>query len=101
MEQFYLGLLGDHVRSRRSGFVNFDLDGARLTITVHDAVHGPAADPARIMVNLSVEDARLWFHRAVELSAPIVRHPEQESWGGVVCTFADPDGNYLQFMQLP
>jgi hypothetical protein len=29
------------------------------------------------------------------------RRPEREAWGGVVATFADPDGNTLQLMELP
>ena len=29
------------------------------------------------------------------------RPPEREDWGGQVATFADPDGNVLQLMQLP
>ena len=29
------------------------------------------------------------------------RAPEREEWGGWVATFADPDGNVLQLMQLP
>jgi predicted enzyme related to lactoylglutathione lyase len=29
------------------------------------------------------------------------RAPAREEWGGWVATFADPDGNVLQLMQLP
>ena len=29
------------------------------------------------------------------------REPAREDWGGWVATFADPDGNVLQLMQLP
>ncbi len=43
-------------RSDRSGFVNFELGEARLTVAVHGEVSGPARDPLRIMVNLSVDE---------------------------------------------
>ena len=29
------------------------------------------------------------------------RPPGREPWGGLVATFADPDGNTLQLLQLP
>ena len=87
MEAFYRDTLGLRARSVRPGFVNFDFDGVRLTISVHDRVVGPARDPLRIMINLRTSD--------------MLRSPEPESWGGIVATFEDPDGNVLQYMQLP
>jgi predicted enzyme related to lactoylglutathione lyase len=36
-----------------------------------------------------------------EMGARIIRPPEAEPWGGRICTAADPDGNYIQFLQLP
>ncbi len=102
MERFYVELLGHTMRSRRSGFVNFELGGdTRLTVTLHDGVTGSSGEPARIMINLNVDDVDAWARRAGELGALVIRLPEDESWGGRICTIADPDGNYLQFMQLP
>ena len=30
-----------------------------------------------------------------------IREPEEESWGGTVATFSDPDGNILQLLEFP
>lgn len=100
IEAFYLGLMGEAVRSRRPGFVNFDWSGFRLTVTLHDAVAGRSEQPARIIVNLQVDDADAAEARARELGAPVIRTASDETWGGRVCTIEDPDGNYLQLMQL-
>ena len=101
MEAFYLALLGDAVRSRRAGFVNFEWGPFRLTMTIHDAIEGNAAEPARIIVNLAVDDADAAEATARDLGAEIVRPASDEPWGGRICTLRDPDGNYLQLMQLP
>jgi uncharacterized glyoxalase superfamily protein PhnB len=101
MEAFYLSVVGAHVRSRRPGFVNFDFAGLRLTISVHDGVVGSAKEPARTMINLAVVDVDATADRLAAQGAPIIRPPEDEIWGGRMCTVADPDGNYLQFMTFP
>jgi predicted enzyme related to lactoylglutathione lyase len=101
MKTFYLRLLGDALRSRRPGFVSFEWGPMRLTITQHDLVDGRALEPARLMVNLLVDDAVAAERFARGLGAPVVRSTSPEPWGGLICTIEDPDGNYLQFMELP
>jgi predicted enzyme related to lactoylglutathione lyase len=53
------------------------------------------------MVNLTVTDIRAVHERLVRAGVVFTRAPEREAWGGWVATFADPDGNVLQLMQLP
>ena len=98
MRDFYVSTLGLEPRSDRDGFVNFDFGHSRLTIAVHEAVNGAAPDPARVMVNFATTD----IYESVSRCDPtrIVRQPEREKWGGMVATVADPDGNYVQFLQL-
>jgi predicted enzyme related to lactoylglutathione lyase len=100
MEVFYVQLFGPALRSRRDGFVNFDWGGVRVTVTLHDGVDGTSVEPQRLMINLLVDDADAAEQRARDLGAPVVRPASAESWGGRICTVEDPDGNYLQFMQL-
>jgi uncharacterized glyoxalase superfamily protein PhnB len=101
METFYLSVMGAHVRSRRPGFVNFEFGDVRLTISVHDGIHGAAREPARLMVNLAVTDVDAIADDLADRGVPVIRPPENESWGGRMCTVTDPDGNYVQFMTLP
>lgn len=98
MRTFYVSTLGLQPRSDREGFVNFDFGHSRLTVAVHSAVRGTAPDPARIMVNLATEDIAATIGRCDP--AQVVRWPEREKWGGMVATVSDPDGNYVQFLQM-
>lgn len=96
MRSFYVDVLGLRPRSDRAGFVNFDFGASRLTVTVHSEVQGPSREPARIMVNLAVDD----IEAAVARCPTVVRSPTREKWGGLVATVTDPDGNFVQFLQM-
>ncbi|MGH7309460.1 MAG: VOC family protein [Candidatus Rokuibacteriota bacterium] len=101
MARFYGETLGLAQRSAKADFVNFDWHGIRLSVGVHDGVGGTSRDPLRLMVNLAVTDIRAVHDRLVRAGVVFTRAPEREKWGGWVATFADPDGNVLQLMQLP
>jgi predicted enzyme related to lactoylglutathione lyase len=101
MARFYHHVLGLVPRSSRADFINFDWNGVRLSVGVHDGLRGRAVDPLRIMVNLAVDDIEAVHGRLARAGVVFIRPPEQEEWGGRVATFADPDGNTLQIMQLP
>lgn len=101
MLRFYRDVLGLAPRSERPGFANFEWGELRLTIAEHDAVEGASLEPVRTMLNLRVRDAEGVHRRLAAAGVRFSRPPEPEAWGGVVATFADPDGNALQLMQLP
>jgi len=101
MAAFYREALGLTPRRDRDDFISFEWDDVRLTLTVHDRVEGSARDPLRLMVNLAVDDIHAMHDRLASSGVPIVRPPEQEDWGGWVCTLEDPDGNLVQLFQLP
>jgi predicted enzyme related to lactoylglutathione lyase len=101
MATFYADILALPVRSRHVGFVNFVWDDFRLTIHAHSEVVGPAVDPDRVMINFAVADIAVTHQRLVRSGVEFRRVPEQEPWGGWIATFADPDGNTLQLLQLP
>jgi predicted enzyme related to lactoylglutathione lyase len=101
MARFYQETLALAPRSAKADFINFDWRGTRLSVGIHDAIQGTARDPLRLMVNLTVTDIRAVHARLVRAGVVFTRAPEREAWGGWVATFADPDGNVLQLMQLP
>ena len=101
MARFYRDTLGLTPRSAKGDFINFDWAGVRLSVGVHDRVHGPSRDPLRVMIHLAVSDIRAVHARLSRAGVVFTREPEREDWGGWVATFADPDGNTLQLMQLP
>src|SRR5438876_12445180 len=53
------------------------------------------------MINRAVEDIGTVHARLARAVVVFTRPPEGEEWGGLVATFADPDGNTLQLLQLP
>ena len=101
MLAFYRDTLGLTPRSERAAFANFEWGRFRLSVAAHDGVHGPARDPLRIMIHFEVADIAAACQRLRERGVAFSRPPEQERWGGWVATFADPDGNTLQLLQLP
>lgn len=101
MARFYRETLGLTPRSAKSDFINFDWQGVRLSIGVHAGVRGASREPLRIMLNLTVADIHAEHSRLIRAGVAFSREPAREDWGGWVATFADPDGNVLQLMQLP
>ena len=101
MRSFYVDVLGLRPRSDREGFVNFELGAQRLTVTVHSELDGSATDPLRLMINLASDHIAADYDAAIDSGARSLRPPERESWGGVVATLADPDGNVVQLLATP
>jgi len=101
MARFYRDQLGLAPRTSKSDFINFDWGGVRLSVSVHDRVHGLTREPFRIMVNLAVDDIDAVHARLCAAGVAFVRSPEREDWGGQVASLTDPDGNLIQLMQLP
>src|SRR5262245_58720747 len=101
MARFYRDTLGLTPRSDKADFINFDWGGVRLSVGVHDRVRGTSRDGLRLMVNFTVTDIRAVHDRLARAGVVFTRPPEREDWGGWVATFADPDGNVLQLMQVP
>lgn len=76
----------------------FQLGESMLRIIHHSAVHGSNQMPARCQLNLFVADALAECAR-LEGQVTFVRPLENEAWGGIIATLADPDGNYVQLIQ--
>lgn len=99
MAAFYRDVLGLTPRSDRPGFINFAWGDTRLTISTHSDVRGTSSEPLRIMVNLGTDDIHRVADDLTERGVELLRVPSQESWGGWIATFSDPDGNILQLLQ--
>jgi predicted enzyme related to lactoylglutathione lyase len=98
---FYRDVLGLRVHSARPHFVAFQIGADRLSVGTHSEVHGPAREPVRVTVNLSVADIHAAHRALTARGVTFVRPPEREHWGGWVASFRDPDGNLLQLLQQP
>ena len=96
LRSFYrdvVGLAGHPAREEALSVagVTVDFDG-------HSEVSGPAKEPARILFDLFVDDIAAEEARIASHGVQFVRSQGKEYWGGVISTFADPDGNLVQLM---
>jgi predicted enzyme related to lactoylglutathione lyase len=81
------------------GYTGWVLGGGSFTVGIHDQVHGPSAEPGRVIWNIESGDVRADFERLVARGAIVVREPYGfEGTDGLIATLADPDGNYFQLM---
>lgn len=76
----------------------FEFGEVKFFIEEHSEVSGLTTDPARVILNLDVDDARGLERHLTDLGTTWIRPVEQESFG-LIGTLADPDGNYLQIIQ--
>ena len=101
MRAFYSDILGLELHSEHDNFIFYKWGDMRLGIGIHSKVKGKAVDPYRLMINLGVQDIFQEYTSLVEKGVNFLRPPEQEKWGGWVCTFRDPDLNIIQLIQQP
>lgn len=63
----------------------------------HSEIKGKSKEPQRLLFNLETKDVKKEFDRIKSIGATVVKEP-YEMGGGLIATFADPDGNYFQLM---
>ncbi len=78
----------------------FNVGGAQLLIDGHSETMGEAKEPQRVLINMFVDDLEAERARLLARGVTFIRDPEREPWGGLITTFLDPDGNYLQLIEF-
>lgn len=71
-----------------------------LVFDAHSEVSGKSSQPARILLNLFVDDLAAEQKRIEGHGVRFLRSAGREYWGGVFSTFEDPDGNYVQLVEF-
>ena len=101
MSRFYGPTLGLERVARFRDPV-FVAAGGFIRLLDHSEIDGPTVEPARMQINLFVDDVGVEFARVMKADPSIQVHrpPEREAWGGLVATLLDPDGNYVQLLEL-
>lgn len=98
---FYAGVLGapnPDWSDPANGWYGFQAGDTSLAIGPHSEVTGRNQQPGRLMLTFSTPDVQGEFERVRSLGADVVAEPYEPGGGGgmLMCTFADPDGNYFQ-----
>lgn len=76
-----------------------DLGGVGLVIDGRDDVADKSAEPARFILNFHVDDAQAEAARLSGIGVTWLVEMEKRE-GGWFGTLVDPDGNYVQVIQL-
>ena len=101
LADFYSKVLGDpnpEWSDEANGWFGFQAGEGGLAIGPHSEVSGKNPQPGRIMLNFSTPDVKDEFERLKALGAEVVAEPYSPMGDErmLMCTFADPDGNYFQ-----
>jgi predicted enzyme related to lactoylglutathione lyase len=99
MVAFYRGTL--ELPPAEAGEGSFKVGGATLIVDGHSRTSGPSKEPHRFLVDFVVADLAAEKARLESAGVQFIREPQREHWGGLITTFLDPDGNYLQLIEMP
>jgi predicted enzyme related to lactoylglutathione lyase len=98
LSDFYAKLFGEPAWDM-GGYIGWQLGTGSVTIGPHDQVKGQNEMPGRIIWNIESADVKGDFDRFKAAGATVIADPytmEGDESGGLIATFADPDGNYFQ-----
>ena len=98
---FYTKVLGDpnpEWTDESGGWFGYQAGAGGIAIGPHSDVKGKNQHPGRIMLNFETPDVKAEFERVKGLGAEVVAEPysPMDDERMLMCTFADPDGNYFQ-----
>lgn len=74
--------------------------GSGFYIAPHSDIKGAAKDPKRIILNFEVDDVKKTVGQLKKLKVKLIAEIYHIEGYGYVATFADPDGNYFQLVQI-
>ena len=98
LADFYTKLFGQPTWDM-GGYIGGQLGAGSVTVGPHDQVKGRNDMPGRLIWNIESADVKGDFDRFKAAGATVVADPytmEGDESGGLIATFADPDGNYFQ-----
>jgi predicted enzyme related to lactoylglutathione lyase len=96
---WYAAVVPPQTDDRQDQYRILGYGGFYLFIDTRDDVAAQTAEPGRVILNFDVADAGGVAERVDGLGGSWVA-PLEDRDGSLFCTAADPDGNYVQFIQL-
>ena len=97
--EFYGGTLGLEKKYEFSSYVGFECGGVEIGLVPKSKNIGAegAMSPS---VEFLVDDADSFCERLERRGVRFTKRLHEEAWGGRQATFADPDGNVLEVVQM-
>lgn len=96
---WYAAALSPDVDSKMDAYRVLGFGDFYVMVDTRDDVGERNPEPARVILNFDVEDARTVTARIAELGTPWIAELEDRD-GSLFATAQDPDGNYVQIIQL-
>ncbi|MCO1580914.1 VOC family protein [Crossiella sp. SN42] len=96
LRDWYQHALGAHVS--KDGFLMFG--EVAVLIEHRDDIAPAPAEPGRVIFNFHVEDARFAAAHLTKLGVTWLVELEERNEGMLFGTLEDPDGNYIQIIEL-
>ncbi|WP_460959278.1 VOC family protein [Parasphingorhabdus pacifica] len=99
LRDWYVQALQPDVDHKESGYRMLRFGTFWMMIDTREDVSGQNPEPGRVILNFDVTDARETTGRIDELGGRWVAELEDRD-GSLFATAVDPDGNYVQIIQL-
>ncbi len=99
LHRWYTTVLPPKRDERQDNYRILEYAGFWLFLDARDDVQATHPDPARTLINFDVEDARAVVARMEDAGTTWVA-PLEDRDGSLFATAQDPDGNYVQIIQL-
>ncbi|MBA3310741.1 MAG: VOC family protein [Nocardioidaceae bacterium] len=99
LRAWYAAALAPRKNEDVEGYGMLDFGGFYLMIDSRDDIDEVNTDPARVILNFDVDDARVVAVNIDDLGGPWLA-PIEDRDGSLFGTAVDPDGNYVQIIQL-
>ena len=96
---WYTTAVPPRIDERQNQYRILGYDGFYLFLDSRDDVGPKTAEPGRVILNFEVDDARAVAARIDELGSEWLA-PLEDRDGSLFATAIDPDGNYVQVIQL-
>jgi predicted enzyme related to lactoylglutathione lyase len=98
LKQFYADVIG-LPRNPDMGDGAFMAGPTPFIIDGHSNVKGATKEPPRVLIDFFVDDLAAEQKRLEAAGVKFIRTAGKEEWGGIISTFLDPDGNYVQIIE--
>lgn len=98
-KKFYEETLGLEKKYEYSSYVGLECGGVEIGL-IPKLKEGQKTSPLSPPVNFLVDDVEKVYNELKQKGVKVIKELHEEPWGGRQATFADPDGNIIEILQI-